>query len=108
MERPKFTPESPTCWCTVCGRSFYGPDSFDLHRGIKHRHRREDGQDAGQCADFMGLYALGLEYDEPSERWGSSEEVATSERMAKIRSQREPKRKAASPGTPDVTPPGSG
>ena len=103
MERPKFPVGSPQCWCTVCGRTFLSPDAFDIHRGIDHEPESDNEQGFGECADFLELYALGLEYDEPSERWGTPEDMATLDKMAEVRSKGESKRTAqptSDPGEP--------
>lgn len=100
MDRPKFPVGSPQCWCTVCGRTFLGPDAFDIHRGIDHEPGSDNQQGFGECADFWELYALGLEYDDPSDRWGTTEDMATLDKMAEVRSKGESRRKAATAAVP--------
>lgn len=72
-------------WCGVCKRTFLTDESFDVHRGIRHNHRREDGQDLGRCMTFAEMVGMGLSFDETSDRWGLPEEWALVDRMAKMR-----------------------
>lgn len=68
------------CGCTVCGRVFGGPASFDHHRGIRARPRSDEAQDAGTCS-LRGLIARGDIYL-------TAGELAVSDKMMAARTAR--------------------
>lgn len=80
------TPNSRESHCRTCGRTFVTEQSFDLHRGIQQRPRREDAQDAGRCLDAREMARAGITQE--SGRWGTQTEHATAVRFAAMREAR--------------------
>lgn len=73
-------------WCSVCRRTFLTDESFDIHRGIRRNHRKEDGQDLGRCLSDVEMFQRGVTFREGSpSRYGLAAEWALVDRMAMMR-----------------------
>lgn len=83
--------------CTVCGEMFLSGDAFDIHRGIdKNLESIGDyddfRQDSGECMTEREMISTNLLFrwyaDGLSVLFGTKEDIALAEKMAKARNNR--------------------